>query len=59
MQLQHKDPLSPASKDPAEGARDGAEGGDADGPIEEGHLGFGGDPAEGRDDEAATGAAPG
>jgi hypothetical protein len=48
----HKDPLSPASKDPAEGARGPARGGDPSGEISESRLGRGGDPAEGkRDDE--------
>jgi hypothetical protein len=45
-----KHPLSPMSKDPAEGARGPAEGGDPKGERQESHLGRGGDPAEGRRD---------
>jgi len=46
-----KDPLSPASKDPAEGARGPARGGSPDGDLEDSHLGQGGDPAEGKREE--------
>jgi hypothetical protein len=49
MDLKDKDPLSPASKDPAEGARDTTEETSPDGDLEQSHLGAGGDPAEGRD----------
>jgi hypothetical protein len=58
MQTLQKDPLSPATKDPAEGARDANGSAEASAPIEEGHLGRGGDPVEGRDDEDAAGPAP-
>ena len=46
-----KDDLSPAQKDPEEGAREPDAGADEAGPSgqEESHLGAGGDPAEGAD----------
>jgi hypothetical protein len=57
-----KHPLSPMSKDPAEGPRGPAQGGEPDGEREESHLGRGGDPAEGKRDldvdEEANRAAP-
>ena len=43
-----KDPLSPASKDPAEGARGPTQGGASGGSLDESHLGAGGDPVEGK-----------
>lgn len=46
-----KDPLSPASKDPVEGAPGPSEGGDSGGSLDESHLGEGGDPAEGKREE--------
>jgi hypothetical protein len=54
MDLKDKDPLSPASKDPAEGARDKTDDTPADGDLEQSHLGAGGDPAEGRDGQASS-----
>ena len=55
-----KDDLSPADKDPAEGAPGGNEGAVPMPPSaeQESHLGRGGDPAEGGRDPAATGPAP-
>lgn len=45
-------PLSPAGKEPAEGARHPGQGAPSQGPIEESHLGAAGDPAEGKPDAA-------
>ncbi len=47
------DDLVPTTKDPAEGGRDSNQGAQPAGPgaREEGHLGAGGDPAEGGDPE--------
>ncbi len=42
------DPLAPASKDPAEGSRGPATGGEAETAVEDSRLGAGGDPAEGK-----------
>lgn len=46
------DDLSPAGKDPAEGARGDSEGAPAVVDPEESHLGAAGDPAEGAPDAA-------
>ena len=51
-----KDDLSPANKDPVEGARNGNDAADHSRPDpKESHLGAAGDPAEGKTDDAATG----
>jgi hypothetical protein len=41
------DPLSPAGKDPAEGARESDKDADPSAPLDSSHLGEGGDPVEG------------
>ena len=43
-----KDPISPTTKDPSEGARGPARGGNPGGSREESHLGAAGDPSEGK-----------
>jgi len=54
-----KDDLSPANKDPVEGARNGGDASDKATPKpQESHLGRAGDPAEGRPNDAATGQGP-
>ena len=52
---QQPDDLSPSTKDPAEGGRDSDAGAQPAGPgaREESHLGEGGDPAEGGDDQVS------
>lgn len=50
MTEREPNPLSPAAKEPAEGARTPGQRAPADGPLDESHLGEAGDPVEGKPD---------